>query len=130
MDNTMNNGVSIKWLIVALVCSCVSLGLQVAKLFISKDNKETEKVEAVWIHDEHHKYTEFEPSIVTFVSKTDSTEVLYAIEQNEESQGYFNLYLLSITNGREECELVGSSKSFEKLQLLADIHKQTLTDNN
>lgn len=126
----MNNGVSIKWLIIALVCSCVSLGLQVAKLFISKDNKETEKVEAVWIHDEYHKYTEFEPSMVTFVSKTDSTEVLYAIEQNEESQGYFNLYLLSITNGREECELVGSSKSFEKLQLLADIHKQTLTDNN
>nr|DAG99791.1 MAG TPA: hypothetical protein [Crassvirales sp.] len=126
----MNNGVSIKWLIIALVCSCISLGLQVAKLFISKENKETEKVEAVWIHDKYHKYTEFEPSMITFISKTDSTEVLYAIEQNEESQGYFNLYLLSIMNGREECELVGSSKSFEKLQLLADIHKQTLTDNN
>lgn len=125
----MNNGASIKWLIVGLVLICISLGLRVYKLSI-KDNKETEKVEAVWIHDEHHKYTEFEPSMVTFISKTDSTEVLYAIEQNEESQGYFNLYLLSITNGREECELLGSSKSFEKLQLLADIHKQTLTDNN
>lgn len=129
MDNIMNNGVSIKWLIVALVFSCISLGLQISKLFIKETNKETEKVEAVWMRDEHHKYTEFEPSMITFVSKTDSTEVLYAIEQNEESQGYFNLYLLSITNGREECELVGSSKSFEKLQILADIHKQA-TDNN
>ena len=125
----MNNGVSIKWLIVALVFSCISLWLQIARLFIKETNKETENVEAVWMHDEHHKYTEFEPSMITFVSKTDSTEVLYAIEQNEESQGYFNLYLLSITNGREECELVGSSKSFEKLQVLADIHRQA-TDNN
>ena len=90
---------------------------------IEKINKTNVKISHLWVTNSN--LAEFEPHLVLIKSKSNDIIGYYSIEQNEESQGFFNLYY-NVIKGNEtiSCKLLGSSKSVEELQLFTESFRQ------
>lgn len=107
---------------IALFCIVAFSAIAVYKN-IQEINKTNVKVSHLWVTNSD--LAEFEPHLVLVKSKSDNIIGYYSIEQNEESQGFFNLYY-NVIKGNEtiSSKLLGSSKSVEELQLFTESFRQ------